>query len=93
VSNHSFWVATIKSKFSKNKQINLAIEVKYKQFEGRLQRSTGVKVEDASDSLSVDLVDYIRSYVERNMNDEEIINAIVDGQIDGLINIEELDNE
>ena len=93
MSSHEFWVATIKNKFSNIKQINLAIEVKHKQFEGRMQRSTGVRVEDASDSLSVDLVDYIRAYVEARMSMEEIINTIVDGQIEGILHIEEMDNE
>jgi hypothetical protein len=92
MSTHEFWVATIKSKFSQNKQINLAIEVKHKQFEERMKRTTGVKVEDASDSCSVDLVDYIRAFVESRMSMEDIVDVIVDGQVDGFIQIEELEN-
>ena len=91
--HYGFWLAYIKNKFSQNKQINLAIEVKYNQLKSRMERSLQVDIDKASDSITTDLIDYIRAYVERNMSMEEIINTVIDGQIEGYLELEEINDE
>ena len=88
MNNRELVEAIIKVKYTPEQIRKLAMEALFRQYEARLKRSFKINLEDGSDSLYSDLADYIRCYVDCDLNDyESRVSKIVDAEEDGHINI------
>ena len=87
MSNRELMEAIIKIKYTPEQIRQLAMESIFNQYKARLKRSFGINLEDGSDSLYVDLSDYIRCYVDSEVSYEYQVEKIVDAEEDGHINI------
>jgi len=88
VSNRELVEAIIKVKYTPEQIRQLAMEALFKTYEARLKRSFGINLADGSDSLYSDLADFIRCYVDCDLNNyDSRVEKIVDAEEWGHISI------
>lgn len=88
MSNRELVTAIIKTKYTPEQIRKLAMESIFNQYKARLRKSFDINLEDGPDSLYSDLADFIRCYVDCDLNNyDSQVEKIVDAEEDGHISI------